>query len=137
MTAPFLFFSASTSSGLFSLWNMHRRYEQVVTAKKKEKEKEKRKKDRKSIYCHARCWSLEINPSNFPPTETSVHARTFFRKSHFAGIILYFHSSQRKVGTLWNEKAAQYVGVHFNLGFVWAFCVSNARRAKLRFFEWK
>lgn len=37
MTVPFSFFYArSTSSGLFSLWNMQHRYEQAVTAKKAE-----------------------------------------------------------------------------------------------------
>lgn len=37
MTVPFSFFyTRSTSSGLFSLWNMQHRYEQAVTAKKAE-----------------------------------------------------------------------------------------------------
>lgn len=37
MTAPFLFFYVgSTSSSLFSLWNMHHRYEHTATAKRTE-----------------------------------------------------------------------------------------------------
>lgn len=37
MTAPFLFFYVgSTSSSLFPLWNMHRRYEHTATAKRTE-----------------------------------------------------------------------------------------------------
>lgn len=120
MTVPFSFFYArSTSSGLFSLWNMQHRYEQAVTAKKAESQYTVASRTVLILRNQATEFFLCIS------TSRNFYRRMFpLLKNSVPHLIPPFYVTKQilvKKKERKKERRCQYVEANFNLLFITVF----------------